>query len=239
VRFRAAQSSLPQLDYSPLAAREHLTALELSDQLQRNLRQEQGLQLELSTTFFSQVLLAVVPCLWPATCKCSRSRRLLLRLPALSQRPSSIRIMSQHVAVDEFVSSVSTSSSRHQRSTVHLQSAVHAHHLYEQSIRCFRQDWRHPAEVLSPCAGIDADPDGDSGDGVVPLVARQAGHPPLHRAARRRNGADRCKPPSDGNPRKRASASVAEPPEPPEHAQLDSVILHGCSACTLNLGYSK
>jgi hypothetical protein len=50
----AAQSSLPKLDYSPLAAREHLTALELSDQLQRNLRQEQGLQLELSTTFFSQ-----------------------------------------------------------------------------------------------------------------------------------------------------------------------------------------
>ena len=49
------QSSLPKLDYSPLAAREHLTALELSDQLQRNLRQEQGLQLELSTTFFSQV----------------------------------------------------------------------------------------------------------------------------------------------------------------------------------------
>ena len=50
-----------------------------------------------------------------------------------------------------------------------------------------------PAEVLSPlCAGADADPDGDGGDGVVPLVARQAGHPPLHRAAGRRNGADRC-----------------------------------------------
>ena len=40
-----------------------------------------------------------------------------------------------------------------------------------------------------PAAGADADPNGDSGDGIVSLVAGQARHPALHCAARRRNGA--------------------------------------------------
>jgi hypothetical protein len=50
------QSTLPSYDFELQAARQHLRALQVSENLQRNLRQEQGLQLELSTTFFSQAL---------------------------------------------------------------------------------------------------------------------------------------------------------------------------------------
>ncbi len=49
------QTTLPSFHYEQQAARQHLRALAVSENLQRNLRQEQGLQLELATTFFSQV----------------------------------------------------------------------------------------------------------------------------------------------------------------------------------------
>ena len=52
------QTTLPSFDYEQQAARQHLRALAVSENLQRNLRQEQGLQLELATTFFSQVCLS-------------------------------------------------------------------------------------------------------------------------------------------------------------------------------------
>mmetsp|Transcript_9380 Transcript_9380/g.28197 ORF Transcript_9380/g.28197 Transcript_9380/m.28197 type:complete len:660 (-) Transcript_9380:1506-3485(-) len=58
-RFRInamMQTTLPSFDYEQQAARQHLRALAVSENLQRNLRQEQGLQLELATTFFSQAL---------------------------------------------------------------------------------------------------------------------------------------------------------------------------------------
>lgn len=64
-RFRInamMQTTLPTFDHEQQAARQHLRALAVSESLQRNLRQEQGLQLELATTFFSQASRTVTSC---------------------------------------------------------------------------------------------------------------------------------------------------------------------------------
>lgn len=64
-RFRinaVMQTTLPSFDHEQQAARQHLRAMAVSESLQRNLRQEQGLQLELATTFFSQVSRLITHC---------------------------------------------------------------------------------------------------------------------------------------------------------------------------------